>query len=393
MVDAAAIAAEVADRYGVTVCPSVVRVCPPMTCSASTPIWDGRTRTLVYPDKVERKAAFKRAIWGGAVKVKASAVDANILDRREVVLRLHGDGLHNSAIAARAGVSPATIGKDVAMLGLRANPAPAVPRDASQIKMATLTAMRDAGDSLEVICAFLDLKPDTVRRMARQVGRPFATRTAWQGQASGNEARVLEMKAAGMACDAIAADLRMQPNSVRRIARRAGAPFATVANTQSGTAARVAEVLRRQADGQTGKDIAQAMGLVFTSVYRIASRAGSPFARVAAAEVPKAVKVSKPPREVKPKASRKSRAKAVTVKPAPKVKYQRIDGPGQKQIKKEARQAKVKDLKLRGFGFLEICAILDAGKSTVHRDLTELGMITDSRWKKPLLRDLERRAA
>ena len=393
MVDAATIAADVAARYGVAVCPSVVQFCPPMTCTASTPVWNEKIRQLVYPDSTARKVQFKKAIWAGAVRAKGNAATPAILDRRDVVLRLHGEGLHNAAIAARTGVSPATIGKDVAMLGLRANAAPAVPRDASQIKLATLTAMRDAGDSLEVICAFLGLKPDTVRRMARQIGKPFSTRTVWQGQAAATQRRVMEMKVVGMACDAIAAELRMQPNSVRRIALRAGAPFAKVANTKAGTAARRDEVLRRQAEGQLVCDIAQAMGLVDKSVYRIASRAGSPFARVVAAAAPKLAKAPKPPRAAKVKAARPSRAKAVTIKTVLKVRYQPIERPGQKQIKKEARQAKVKDLKLRGFGFLEICAILDVGKSTIHRDLTDLEMITNSRWKKPLLRDLETRAA
>ena len=393
MVDAAAIAAEVALRYGVAVCPSVVQVCPPMICAAVTPVWDARTRTLVYPDHGARKVAFKKAIWGGATRGQTAAVTPAILDRRENVLRLHGEGLHNADIAAETGVTIPTIVKDIAALGLRANPAPAVLRNATQIKMATLFTMRDAGDSLDAICAFLGLKPDTVRRMARQVGRPFAARTAWQGQAQATQRRVMDMKAVGMACDAIAADLRMQPNSVRRIALRAGAPFAKTPNTKSGTAARRDEVLRRQAEGQDVRQISTEMGLLNKSVYRITRRAGSPFVRVVAAAPLKAAKVPKPPRETRAKAPRPSRAKEGKVKAAPKVKYQPIEGPGQKQIEKEARQAKVKDLKLRGFGFLQICAETQAGKSTIHRDLTDLGMINDSRWRKPLLRDLERRTA
>lgn len=385
MTPAQIIAAEVAARYGVAVCPSVVRVCPPRMFTTSTTVWDGKTNTLVYPDADQRKVQHKKAIWAGAVKAKALAVAPAILDRRATVLRLHSDGMNNPAIAVQTGVTAQTIAKDVKAFGLIPH-ACLRPKTGEDIKLATLTRMRGEGATVDQIAAVLRLKADTVKRMASKAGLPFA-RTVWRDPKTGqNHAAVLRLKAEGKTPAEISSIIGINPESVRRVAKRAGDPFPRVTAPQMIAAAKIkrvegqraqraarhAVIAQHLAKGCAPRDLAILTGMHGDTIRADLKAMGLVLRRKA--QTPPKVARVKAPRVAKPK-------------------YQRIDGPGKKQKAKAARQAKVADLHSRGFGFLAICAETKAGKSTIHRDLTELGMITDSRWKKPLLRDLERRAA
>lgn len=103
MADAQTIAAEVALRYGVAVCPSRVQICTPRTFATTTPIWNGKE--LIYPDHAARKDQHKKAMWAGAAQARASAVDPVIAVRRDGVRRLHKDGLSVRQIAEALAIS------------------------------------------------------------------------------------------------------------------------------------------------------------------------------------------------------------------------------------------------------------------------------------------------
>ncbi len=166
MVDAAAIAADVAARYGVAVCPSVVQLCPPCTFAATVPVWDGRTNTLVYPDAAARKAAHKKAIWAGAARARAAVRDPVVEARRNSVARRHGDGLSVRQIAEVLDISYSTSLADHRWAGLVPNAYVTSAMTQSAVRAARVAQLHGMGWTAKAIAAHLGVTDDTVRDLA-----------------------------------------------------------------------------------------------------------------------------------------------------------------------------------------------------------------------------------
>lgn len=173
------IAADVAARYGVAVCPSVVQLCPPMTCTASTPIWDEKIRQLVYPDHAARKVALKKAIWAGAARARASAVDPAIAVRRDDVRQWHGHGLSVRQIAERLGIGYDLCLKDHRICGLPPNAYVTSAMTQSAVRAARVRDLHAEGWTVKRIAALLGIGDDTVRDLAwKHYGLKFARKVA-----------------------------------------------------------------------------------------------------------------------------------------------------------------------------------------------------------------------
>lgn len=241
MTPAEIIAAEVASRYGVTVCASVVQHCPPQTFSASTPIWCGKTRTLVYPDAAAQRDAYKRAMWAGAKRARASAVTPAIIERRAAVARLHSDGLHNAAIMAALGATYSTVRKDLAAQNLQPN---AATYNSTMMDRAMALAIQckvhfDQGKTATQIAAILKIKDDRVRsllmvkyslRFARRVKQPKRP-TSTRREISNTQARHNTL--AGFMADGTdpvtwAVLCGVRPDCIRKDLRKMGAPRSVI---------------------------------------------------------------------------------------------------------------------------------------------------------------------
>lgn len=174
---AARIAAEVALRYGVAVCPSRVQICPARTFATTTPIWDGRD--LVYPDHVARKEQHKKAMWAGAALARASAVDPGITTRRGGVLRLHGAGLCVRQIAEALDISYSTASADHRACQLVPNAFVTSARTQSALRAARIRDLHGERWTVKRIAALMGIAEDTVRELAfKHHGLRFARKAA-----------------------------------------------------------------------------------------------------------------------------------------------------------------------------------------------------------------------
>ena len=161
---AAAIAAEVAARYGVAVCPSIVKICPPRTFATTTPIWDGKD--LIYPDHAARKDQHKKAMWAGAAQARASAVDPVIAARRDSVRRLHADGLPVRQIAEALAISYSISLADHRAARLAPNAFVTAALTQSAVRAARVAQLHGEGWRPARIAALLGLTEKHVRRLA-----------------------------------------------------------------------------------------------------------------------------------------------------------------------------------------------------------------------------------
>jgi len=368
------IAADVAQRYGLTVSPAVVQMCPPRTFTTATPIWDGKINQLVYPDKEARSVAYRNAGWKSSRRARSLAATPEMLERRDNVRLLHDQGLHNEAIATRVGVSSNTVLKDLRVMGLKSHRAPyAGKTDAMAIKTATILRMKGEGKGPDEISAFLGIAVDNVRRAARKAGVSFP-RAAYIDHAAITRAGVvLRLKSEGYSAAAIAAEIKCNVQSVQRIARANGDAFVVTARPKvprerpwlaDAKAKKIAarrEVVRQMvANGATRQDMEDATGVSADTIRDDLRHLGLTWL---------------------PPAKQPARTKAPAVKRAPKVKRAYVKtATSDQQIRKAARQKRVKELAAKGFGYLEIAVTLDVGKSTIHRDMGELGLITNSTW-------------
>ena len=180
MVDALAIADDVARRYGVAVCPSVVQLCPPRTFAAALPVWDGRK--LAYPDAAARKVQFKKAIWAGAVQARGGAVCPVVAARRADVMRLHAQGLSVRQISEALHVSYSVGLKDHRVCGLPPNACVTPAMTQSAVRAARVAQMHAEGWTAKRIGAVMGMADKTVRDLARERhGLRFARRVAVAG--------------------------------------------------------------------------------------------------------------------------------------------------------------------------------------------------------------------
>ena len=173
----AEIAADVSARYGVSVSPSVVQICPPCTFTEATPVWDGRA--LVYHDADERKASYKRAMWAGAAKTQGRTVD--MLARRVEVLRLHGEGMATQAMADALGVHSTTLWADLGALGLSSNRAVFITSAMKQsdLRAERIKQLHGEGWTAKRIAELMGIADDTVRELLWQKHRiRFVRKTA-----------------------------------------------------------------------------------------------------------------------------------------------------------------------------------------------------------------------
>lgn len=177
MVSAAMIAAEVALRYGVAVCPSVVQMCPPRTFGATLPVWDGRK--LVYPDEADRKALRRKAMWAGATSARRAARDPVVVARRAEVALLHQQGLSVRPIAEKMGVSYDTALKDHRICGLVPNAYVTAAMTQAAVRAERIAQLHGEGWTVEAIAKLLGIVGDTVRDLAwKQHGLKFARKVA-----------------------------------------------------------------------------------------------------------------------------------------------------------------------------------------------------------------------
>jgi hypothetical protein len=179
MTPAQIIAAEVAARYGIAVCPSVVQVCPPMTCTATTPIWNEKIRQLVYPDNLARKVLHKKAIWAGAVRARAAAINPVIAARRDSVLTLHGEGQSVPAIMAALQIKYHIVMQDFGKLGLKPNAYATDMMTQAKVRADRIKQLHGAGWDVKCIAVLMGISEDTVRDLAfKHHGLRFARKAA-----------------------------------------------------------------------------------------------------------------------------------------------------------------------------------------------------------------------
>jgi DNA-binding NarL/FixJ family response regulator len=96
---AAAVAADVAARYGAKVNPAVVQVLPQGMVSAPTPIWCPKANQLVYPNGAE---FYRNTQRFGQTRKRPNLA---IAKRRERVAELHAQGLTDGEVAEALAVS------------------------------------------------------------------------------------------------------------------------------------------------------------------------------------------------------------------------------------------------------------------------------------------------
>ena len=255
MTPAAIIAAEVAARYGVAVCPSVVQVCPPRTFSATLPVWDGQK--LVYPDADARKLQHRKAIWAGArragKKFGGSQPDPLVAARRADVVRLHGDGKSVRAIAEALAISQATVHYDHHFCGLKANAFVTDAMTQAALRGAIVGRMHAEGASQAEVAAHLGVTFATVRDLAaRYHGLKFTRRSA-------KSARAADSAKAG------------KPARVRK---PDGPPPTQMGVIVAQALARQQVVLAMQAEGARMNDIMQATGMSRATVFRYLRKTG-----------------------------------------------------------------------------------------------------------------------
>ena len=252
---AAAIAAEVAARYGVAVCPSVVQLCPPRTFSATLPVWDGQK--LVYPDADARKLQHRKAIWAGAQragkKFGGSQPDPLVAARRADVARLHGEGKSLQAIADALSLTKATVQSDHQFCGLRANAFVTDAMTQAALRGAIVGRMHAEGASQAAVAAHLGVTLWTVRELAaRYHGLKFTRQSAKLARVAGPAKAV----------------------KPARVAKPDGPPPTQMGVIVAQAVARRQLVLAMQSDGAQMAAIMHATGLSKCTVFRYLRQAG-----------------------------------------------------------------------------------------------------------------------
>ena len=158
----AEIAAEVAVRYGVSVCPSVVQLCPPCTFTTTTPLWNGQD--LVYSDAEERKVARKKARWAHVVASNKASPATRA--RRAEVIRLHGEGLSIRQISERLECSYSTAKIDHTACGLTPNAYATSAMTQSKVQADRIKVLHALGWSGPRIAEMLGVVKSTVYDLA-----------------------------------------------------------------------------------------------------------------------------------------------------------------------------------------------------------------------------------
>lgn len=286
------IAADVALRYGVPVCPSVVQLCPPCTFATTTPVWDGKD--LVYPDAEARRAQQKKAMWAGAVK--ACRDHPEVTARREAVRGLHATGASVRAIMAALQVKYHIVIKDLRDLSLSPNDYVTDAMTQARVRAERIQQLHGEGWAVADIAAHLGVVPDTVRDLAwKHHGIRFARKAAKlrvkaehrcavsmpRISASAARQEVLRgLMAAGGPVANWAAHCGVSPHTIRGDMSRMGLPWGTARGmvTRKGTHAdhqtqrraardaRRAEVLRLHHQGLMPNAIAQRLGCTSRTV-------------------------------------------------------------------------------------------------------------------------------
>lgn len=262
---AARVAAEVAARYGVAVCPSVVSVVPPGGTAFVYPVWDGRH--LVVP---EAHAANWRKASRAAYVVHKRAVartESAAQLRRAQVAEWVGAGLTDPEIAERLGVARACVQQDRALLKLPGNPAPHAHVVAAQTRMDIAVQLVAQGVDLVQIAATVGMKMDGLRRAMKARGLAVPPKRRAPLVIAGSKAeRVRDRLRAGLSVAEMVAEFGMPWHRVRELARSVGisvadrpavAPSETRAARQA-VAARRARIAAGLAQGRDVLDLFKA---------------------------------------------------------------------------------------------------------------------------------------
>lgn len=160
------VAADVAARYGAKVDPAVVQTLPMGHSSHPLPVWNGHA--LVYPDP-------EVAGWRKAIKTRAKRDLENpmIAARRKRVAALHAEGHCDRVISEMLDISLNKVRDDRYRLKLASH---ADPQAAAQItdKRNQIRAFAAMGYEPAAIAAEVGLTADHVRRVARGMGVQFS---------------------------------------------------------------------------------------------------------------------------------------------------------------------------------------------------------------------------
>lgn len=293
---AAAVARDVAARYGVPVDAGAVQIVPRGKSGYPPPVWVGGKAgdpgRLLWPPGHPLSKEGRRAASLKASRRRGAAGSPEIRSRRDLVRAAHAEGLHDMAIAEALQMRIKDVMNDRNVMGLRCNPAPKAASAASQQRAARareIIRLHGEGLTDRAMAEALKVALKTVAIQRREIGlranvasraRKPAADAGARRQAIDDPARVeaiRQMEAEGIPVKEMAERLGIGRGHASRLRRGLGLPSrSTVAAASAETGEQRRAIIRTLLEkGETDLQvIAAAAGCGYDTLRRDLKRLG-----------------------------------------------------------------------------------------------------------------------